>query len=90
LESGVYHNVPLSPFHPATPISLAVQCDVILRKHNNKLPSVEGYCFIDQVQMTHWPILFACRTADSVQQKSRKNRHKHKYSQHNYTPHCFL
>jgi hypothetical protein len=53
LVSVIYHNVPLSPLHPAAPISLAVQCDVILRKQNNKLPSVEGYSFIDQVPMTH-------------------------------------
>jgi hypothetical protein len=45
LVSGIYHNVPLSPFNPAAPISLAVEWNVILRKQNNTLPSVEGYSY---------------------------------------------
>ena len=66
LVSGIYRSVPLSPFHPAAPISLAVQYNAILTKQRNTLPSAEGYCFIDPVPVTHWPILSPCRTADSV------------------------
>jgi len=40
LVSGIYHNVPLPPIHPAAPISLTVQCNVIPRRQNNILPSV--------------------------------------------------
>jgi hypothetical protein len=55
MVSGIYYNVPLSPFHPAAPITLAVQCNVILTQQNNTLRvlSAEGYCFIDPIPMTH-------------------------------------
>ena len=90
LVSGIYHSVPLSPFHPAAPISLAVQYNVILTKQHNTLPSAEGYCFIDPVPVTHWPILFPLQNSWQCSSTQLLNPHKHQYSQHNYTPHCFL
>jgi hypothetical protein len=52
LAHGIYHTDPLSPLHPAIPISLtAVRDVIIIKRWNNTLISANCYQFTDQIPM---------------------------------------